>query len=411
MLLMMWGSPLLYKNMAKRLPGRVQLYRKFTQWRQGRRGEKTPDTIPLTTPEGAEASTPPAPIFEERPHSKNNESSAAVIDSSPRAASKNQNMHFAQENPRNTSASTPSEPRATEEAPRVALQRRAVVFTGGVKHEIQHYTSTAPGGQAGVTLVTAYFRIKSKHSDQEYDTWMGNTLSVQDPMVIFTNAELVDTMKGYRKHAPGKTHFITTDLEHTVMAKRHDKDFWELQRDIDPEKQRHKSYELYWIWNEKPQWMKTSAELNPFQTKYFLWIDTGYLRHPKFNSQHLIQRFPADLLDHQVCCPLATYSIWCCASQCVILSLCASIEFKRSDADFLGQQVHSPSQLTPSGPVRARISCSLCVPVLNSETFMRTFWTNRCAAPLNASSRFKSNFEEHCRCADALNQAARKHVL
>ena len=35
------------------------------------------------------------------------------------------------------------------------------------------------------TVVTAYFEIASKHTSGEYDAWMQNMLSLQDPMVIF----------------------------------------------------------------------------------------------------------------------------------------------------------------------------------------------------------------------------------
>ena len=34
------------------------------------------------------------------------------------------------------------------------------------------------------TIVTAYFRIKAKHSTNDYNTWMPNMLSLQDPMAL-----------------------------------------------------------------------------------------------------------------------------------------------------------------------------------------------------------------------------------
>ena len=42
-----------------------------------------------------------------------------------------------------------------------------------------------------VTIVTAYYRMKSKHSYEEYLSWMSNFLTLQDCMVIFTEQEFV----------------------------------------------------------------------------------------------------------------------------------------------------------------------------------------------------------------------------
>ena len=41
------------------------------------------------------------------------------------------------------------------------------------------------------TIVTAYFKMKSKHSLQEYEDWMSNMLSLHDCMVIFTPKDTV----------------------------------------------------------------------------------------------------------------------------------------------------------------------------------------------------------------------------
>jgi hypothetical protein len=161
-------------------------------------------------------------------------------------------------------------------------------------------THTRPHDGTSVTLVTAYFRIKSKHSDSEYDTWMRNTLSVHDPMVIFTNRDFLETMRTLRSHALDRTLFIPFELNETVMSTQRDLSFWENQLSIDPERERHKSYELYWIWNEKASWMRRAARVNPFGTTHFCWIDTGYLRHAKFNGVQLAQRLPADVQDSQV---------------------------------------------------------------------------------------------------------------
>ena len=42
------------------------------------------------------------------------------------------------------------------------------------------------------TIVTAYFKMRSKHSHEEYVSWMSNMLTLKDCMLIFTQPELVE---------------------------------------------------------------------------------------------------------------------------------------------------------------------------------------------------------------------------
>ena len=41
------------------------------------------------------------------------------------------------------------------------------------------------------TIVTAYYKIRSKFSHEQYVDWMSNMLTLRDCMVIFTQPELV----------------------------------------------------------------------------------------------------------------------------------------------------------------------------------------------------------------------------
>ena len=61
------------------------------------------------------------------------------------------------------------------------------------------------------TIVTAYFRMTSKHSHDEYLAWMRNMLSLRDCVVVFTQSDLVDTIKSLRPvYFP--TQIISTNL-------------------------------------------------------------------------------------------------------------------------------------------------------------------------------------------------------
>ena len=61
-------------------------------------------------------------------------------------------------------------------------------------HFINHSETFDTLLEKSVTVVTAYYRIKSKHSAQTYDEWIRNLLlNVGDSckMVIFTSPELL----------------------------------------------------------------------------------------------------------------------------------------------------------------------------------------------------------------------------
>ena len=46
--------------------------------------------------------------------------------------------------------------------------------------------------------MTAYFRMTSKHSHDEYLSWMRNMLTLRDCVVVFTESDLVDTIRSIR---------------------------------------------------------------------------------------------------------------------------------------------------------------------------------------------------------------------
>ena len=52
-----------------------------------------------------------------------------------------------------------------------------------------------PPSFCNVTIVTAYYRMSSKHSNEEYLSWMSNFLTLQDCMVIFTQEDFVSSIQ------------------------------------------------------------------------------------------------------------------------------------------------------------------------------------------------------------------------
>ena len=145
------------------------------------------------------------------------------------------------------------------------------------------------------TIVTAYFQLNSKHPVEQYLKWMTRMLSLPDPMVIFTSADLVPLFTRMRAGKLERTVIIETQLEDTKMAREFPVEFWQRQFERDPEKGKHKSYKLFWIWNGKADFVRQAIEMNPFNSSYFMWSDIGCYRFERPNGS--LQLADTSLLD------------------------------------------------------------------------------------------------------------------
>ena len=101
------------------------------------------------------------------------------------------------------------------------------------------------------------------------------------------------------KHCLERTRVISMHLEECAMAKNYTKEFWKHQHDIDPERRIH-SMELYWIWNEKTNFLKRAIDLNPFDSDFFAWVDIGYFRTAEFTDLTMLRHIPKKLKENQV---------------------------------------------------------------------------------------------------------------
>ena len=137
------------------------------------------------------------------------------------------------------------------------------------------------------TIVTAYFEIKSKYPSKHYFKWIKNFLTIRDPLVIITSESLKEFMIKNRPKEL-KTKIIVRDMSHFMVRERYGDKFWEHQHQIDIEKNIHKGEYLYWIWDEKSEWLKQIALMNPFNSKNFVWMDMGAFRNNKYNNKTVI---------------------------------------------------------------------------------------------------------------------------
>ncbi|CAF1137576.1 unnamed protein product [Adineta steineri] len=141
--------------------------------------------------------------------------------------------------------------------------------------------------QYSTTVVIAYFPLsKSKHSKAQYQSWLENLLGFcQSPIVIYTSIEYQPILQQLRRNNSLRTHFIVeynSPLEMPPIKRL--VPVFEQQYPSDPERAYH-SVELYAVWCAKSFILNRSAELNPFRTKYFLYIDAGAFRSSKYRFQ------------------------------------------------------------------------------------------------------------------------------
>jgi Bacterial protein of unknown function (HtrL_YibB) len=129
------------------------------------------------------------------------------------------------------------------------------------------------------TIVTGYFQLnKSKANHYKYVEWMSNMLAIQRPMVIFCDEQSFMNIYELRKKYINITRIIITYWTDFYCYRYVEHFQQHLQ--LDSELKKGHSAELYMVWSEKSNFLKRAAEINPFSTDFFLWVDIGCFRKP-----------------------------------------------------------------------------------------------------------------------------------
>lgn len=133
-----------------------------------------------------------------------------------------------------------------------------------------------------VTIVSAYYRIASKHSSDEYAHWMTAFFRIDAPIVFFCN----DSSEAARMHSLRPPELpplrvIVLPLEQLDTHLLFTEDVWRRQFYADPERAHHRSPLLYQIWLQKARFVTRAAEaLHARNDTLFLWADAGFARLP-----------------------------------------------------------------------------------------------------------------------------------
>jgi hypothetical protein len=137
------------------------------------------------------------------------------------------------------------------------------------------------------TVVTAYYPIRSKFSSERYLDWATTFLKIKSPIVLFTEAHMVEPLLAKRGNLP--IHIVTLPFSELDTWKLYQQQ-WMEHSQMDPEKHIH-SPELYAIWAQKAFFVDRVVQFNPFDTDFFFWCDIGAFRDPNVSSV-ILDSFP-----------------------------------------------------------------------------------------------------------------------
>jgi hypothetical protein len=145
-----------------------------------------------------------------------------------------------------------------------------------------------------VTIVTAYYCVKSKHSPQKYHAWIRNLLLGMGrfcKMVIFTSPDLINYMNAICNQNIKGAMFtvIGIPMREFKLLQRYPLKIWAHQYSMDPQKACGRTVECYLIWNSKLIFMKEAIERNVYGSDKFVWIDIGSFRNA---DTTILEHFP-----------------------------------------------------------------------------------------------------------------------
>ena len=134
---------------------------------------------------------------------------------------------------------------------------KSISNSNSISNSLHHYP---------ITAVSGFWLVKNKHGSN-YLNWFKNSLSILCPYVFFGNHESLKIIKHFREKIPIPTYYIECEIS----------DFYTY-----PYKNRMitdpvhcPSVELNLIWHEKIFFIEKARNVNPFQSDYFIWIDSG----------------------------------------------------------------------------------------------------------------------------------------
>ncbi len=133
-----------------------------------------------------------------------------------------------------------------------------------------------------VTVVTAYYPVKSKHPVDKYLEWIRQfwpTLSCN--LIFFTDPHLVKPIESLLEGRKGQTLVAGVPFQELTAFHAISPAIWQLTAAKDPEQAIH-TPELYALWYEKKEFIQRAIKMNPFSSEFFVWCDAGICRYKEY---------------------------------------------------------------------------------------------------------------------------------
>jgi glycosyltransferase involved in cell wall biosynthesis len=140
----------------------------------------------------------------------------------------------------------------------------------------------------GVTVVSAYYPIRSKFTVEQYMGWISAFWPRTECFLVFYTIPELVSMFEELFCSRGSVKVIGLPLSSFSAFKKLSYKVWLSTKLLDKESSH--TPELYAMWYEKKEFILRTIELNPFCSDRFVWCDAGIGRIPEFIS--VIKRFP-----------------------------------------------------------------------------------------------------------------------
>jgi hypothetical protein len=177
----------------------------------------------------------------------------------------------------------------------ILLDKRSNKARGLIKYMSNNEISNGNVTKGTVTVVTAYYCVKSKHEPSQYHAWINNLLlhvGSNCKMVIFTSSDLVEYMNAVcKKNVLGASFtVISMEMKEFKLLKRYPLKMWVQQYAMDPQKSCGRTIECYLIWNSKLMFLKEAMKRNIYDSDKYVWVDIGSCRTT--TNPKLLEDFP-----------------------------------------------------------------------------------------------------------------------
>ena len=139
--------------------------------------------------------------------------------------------------------------------------------------------------QDNLTIVSAYYIMKSKHSFEEYLQRISSFAKLNHSLVFFTEKKFINTIKELRpKNLHNKTVFIEIEMKDFYSNRKFGKEFEETFK-LDWENY-FQSVPLYLVWAEKCFFLMNAILKNYFNSTCFYWVDAGlFMKKEQFSNK------------------------------------------------------------------------------------------------------------------------------